>query len=47
MGAAVLGYKIVTRLGFTFNPQIAAGPLVTGEGVAIAPRLALNAGWSF
>jgi hypothetical protein len=47
MGAAVLGYKVVTSFGFTFNPQVAAGPLVTSDGVSLVPRLALNAGWSF
>lgn len=42
----VLGYKLVTKAGLTFNPQIAADLVVSAEPATILPRLALNAGWS-
>lgn len=47
MGAAVIGYKVATRAGFTFNPQLAGGPVFAEGKVAFAPRLAINVGWSF
>jgi hypothetical protein len=43
----VVGYKLVTQVGFTFNPQVAADLFVSNAPVKVVPRLALNAGWSF
>jgi hypothetical protein len=46
--AFVLGYKYVASYGLTFNPQIAAGPVVATTGdVFLLPRVSLNAGWTF
>lgn len=43
----VIGYKLATEVGFTFNPQLGVD-LVVGDGSGIVlPRLALNVGWSF
>jgi hypothetical protein len=43
----VVGYKLATKAGFTFNPQLALDMVLSSEPVNLAPRLALNVGWSF
>lgn len=43
----VIGYKLVTKAGFTFNPQFATDYIVSAGALKTTPRLALNAGWSF
>jgi hypothetical protein len=44
----LIGYKLVTKPGFTFNPQLALDAIFASDGSsALAPRLTLNAGWSF
>lgn len=43
----VVGYKLITRPGLTFNPQVAGDVVLSDAPTRLVPRLALNAGWSF
>ena len=43
----VIGYKLVTKSGFTINPQLAGDVVISDDPTKIIPRLALNVGWSF
>lgn len=45
--AIVIGYKLVTRPGFTINPQLTGGVAFSEAPPLLAIRLALNVGWSF
>jgi hypothetical protein len=43
----VLGYKLVTAAGFTFNPQSTLGYAIGDEPHRVSSRFVLGFGWSF
>jgi hypothetical protein len=42
-----VGYKLVTGVGFTLNPQVGVGVASTDGETRLYPHFVLAAGWSF